>query len=202
MYAKQYGFTLPASYDMTTIRELVARASSATDDWKGLGLKAYMIRERGINDSPVNEYALFYLWNDIAEMARFLVGGNGFQHVIRSLGRPEVQHWMGLASMAGPARDTAPTAATRHLTPLTADADPDGTGLMARIEREIAELTTLATHPEVHTAALALDPKNWQLLRFTLWSTTVPASDDHPDRYEVLHLSTPGLHAMPAGQLW
>lgn len=61
MYAMQYDIALPAGYDMTIIRERVATRGHALDDRAGLGLKAYLIRERGVAGSPVNQYAPFYL---------------------------------------------------------------------------------------------------------------------------------------------
>lgn len=57
MHALQYEITLPAGYDMGIIRDRVARRGHLLDDWGGLGLKAYLIRERGLRGSPVNQYA-------------------------------------------------------------------------------------------------------------------------------------------------
>ncbi|MGC5012274.1 DUF4865 family protein [Streptosporangium sp. DT93] len=195
MYAEQYEITLPADYDMRIIRERVARSGHLLDDRAGLGLKAYLIRERGTDGSPVNQYTPFYLWNDAAAMAHFLVGGGGFQNIVRDFGRPAVHHWTGLAAVAGPARATVPAAASRRVTELPADPDPDGTGLglAARIAGEIERLETLARREDVHTAALVLDPRDWRLLRFTLWRDAVPGDEDATERYEVLHLSAPGL---------
>lgn len=204
MYAKQYEITLPADYDMRIIRKRVADFGHILDDRAGLGLKAYVIRERGANGSPVNQYAPFYLWNDTGSMAEFLVGGGGFQGIIRDFGRPTVRHWAGLATVAGPARGVAPKAASRRLTPVPTDPDREATGLglSARIEQETAELAALAHRDGVHTAALAIDPRHWELLRFVLWEDTVPGADDATERYEVLHLSAPGLAALPTGRHW
>ncbi|MGY1438944.1 DUF4865 family protein [Streptomyces reniochalinae] len=43
MYAKQYEITLPADYDMETIRKRVSESGHLLDDRAGLGLKAYVI---------------------------------------------------------------------------------------------------------------------------------------------------------------
>ncbi|WP_371617081.1 DUF4865 family protein [Streptomyces sp. NBC_00454] len=201
MYASQYEITLPADYDMGIIRKRVADFGHGLDDRAGLGLKAYLVRERGAGGSPVNQYAPFYLWNDPGAMGRFLLGGGGFQGVVRDFGRPAVHHWTGLAAFAGPARATAPRAASRRLTAIPADAD-----LTALAERETEELERLARRPGVHTAALAADPRSWQLLRFVLWEAA-PEGDgdadwDATERYEVLHLSAPELEALPAGRAW
>ncbi|MFR9797166.1 DUF4865 family protein [Streptomyces sp. MS06] len=204
MYASQYEITLPADYDMRTIRKRVADGGHVLDDRAGLGLKAYVVRERGIDGSPVNQYAPFYLWNDTGAMARFLVGGGGFQNIVRDFGRPAARHWTGVACHAGPARTAPPRAASRRLTALPADADPDGTGLglSALVERELARLRRLSRRDGVHTAALAVDPHRWQLLRFVLWAHDCDPDEDATERYEVLHLSAPGLHDLPEGRDW
>ncbi|MFG2875615.1 DUF4865 family protein [Streptomyces sp. NPDC048337] len=201
MYASQYEITLPADYDMRIIRKRVADHGHLLDDRAGLGLKAYLVRERGVDGSPVNQYAPFYLWNDIGAMGRFLVGGAGFQGIIRDFGRPPVRHWTGLAALAGPARTAVPAAASRRLTALPdgPGPDPDGLGLAERIERETRELAELARREGVHTAVLAVDPRDWRLLRFVVWADTVPQDEDATERYQVLHLSAPGLADLPDG---
>lgn len=51
MHAMQYEITLPGDYDMGIIRHRVATKGAGTDTFGGLGLKAYAIRERGIDGS-------------------------------------------------------------------------------------------------------------------------------------------------------
>lgn len=75
MYAMQYEITLPADYDMKIIRDRVAGRGRFTDAYEDLGFKAYLVRERGTEGSPVNEYAPFYLWKATGGMNRFLWGG-------------------------------------------------------------------------------------------------------------------------------
>ena len=204
MYAKQYEVTLPADYDMRVIRERVAAAGPMLDDRAGLGLKAYLIRERAAGGSPVNQYAPFYLWNDVGAMAHFLLGRGGFENIIRSFGRPAVHHWTGIAALPGPARDTVPTAASRRLTLLPAgpDADDTGLGLADRIDLETARLAQTAAHGGVHTAVLAVDPGSWRLVRFVLADSRDALDQEATERYEVLHVSAPGLAALPNGRTW
>ncbi|MFF5787980.1 DUF4865 family protein [Streptomyces sp. NPDC012693] len=204
MYAKQYEITLPADYDMEIIRKRVAVGGHVLDDRAGLGLKAYVIRERGTDGSPVNQYAPFYLWNDAGAMAQFLVGKGGFQNIVRDFGRPAVHHWAGIACHAGPARTAFPRAASRRLTPIPADSDPDadGLGLATLIEREVEELRGVARREDVHTAALAFDPQSWQLMRFVLWEAAVAPDEAATERYEVLHLSAPDMARLPEGRAW
>ncbi|HEV2674195.1 MAG TPA: DUF4865 family protein, partial [Aliidongia sp.] len=68
MYAMQYELDLPADYDTTVIRQRVAAKAPLLDDFPGLGLKAYLLRERGVDGAEVNHYAPFYLWASIAGM--------------------------------------------------------------------------------------------------------------------------------------
>ncbi|TDD73915.1 DUF4865 family protein [Actinomadura darangshiensis] len=202
MYAKQYEITLPADYDMGIIRKRVADYGHILDDRAGLALKAYLIRERGVNGSPVNQYAPFYLWNDTAAMGEFLFGGGGFQGIIRDFGRPTVRHWTSVATEPGPARAMPPRTASRRLTTIPSGADPKGMATAAYIQHEIDTLRETARHADVHTAALAVDPHHWQLMRFILWQEAVPETEDATERYEVLHLSQSHLEVVPKGRQW
>lgn len=51
MHAMQYEITLPSDYDMGIIRDRVATRGHLLDTFPGLGVKAYLMRERG-EDSP------------------------------------------------------------------------------------------------------------------------------------------------------
>ncbi len=242
MYAMQYEITLPADYDMMIIRRRVADTGHALDDRAGLALKAYAIRERGAAGAAVNQYAPFYLWHDAAAMGHFLVGGGGFDRIIRSFGRPPVAHGTVLAVITGPAHPTgpqpvagparsgladaptptiapttpattpviasavAPTAASRLVTRLPADPDTDGMGpgLDARVAHETDALAALAGRAGLHTAALTLDPRRWELTRFALWADATAATEDTEDTedYQVLHVCMPGPAPLPAGRRW
>ena len=124
MYAMQYEITLPADYDMSIIRRRIKERGPALDGFAGLGVKAYLIRERGVDGSPVNAYAPFYLWHDVEGMGRFLWGGGGFSAIVTDFGRPDVRHWTGAAFRHGPAYGTAPTTAERRIETIPAGADP------------------------------------------------------------------------------
>lgn len=184
MYAMQYAITLPAGYDMGVIRHRVATRGSLLDDFPGLGLKAYLIRERG-QYSAVNQYAPFYLWADVGAMSRFLWGGGGFQGIVADFGRPPVQHWTGAGFTYGPAARAPVETATLETTVLAADAAPS-TAVASALRR----LDSRAHTAGVHSTAVAVDPTRWELIQFTLWSVgaDVPTCGQ---RYEVLHLSAP-----------
>ena len=194
MYAMHYEITLPADYDMGIIRHRVATKGAGTDNFPGLGLKAYCIRERGVTDSPINQYAPFYLWASLNGMHRFL-WGDPFKALYTSFGRPVVQHWPGLAFERGPAFTTEPRAATRRTELVPADAEP-----APFIEEALTRLRQYAGNPAVHSTALAIDPRHWELVHFTLWHDTAPAGAG--TRFEVLHLSTPHLAELETGRHW
>ncbi|MGW4114375.1 DUF4865 family protein [Actinosynnema sp. NPDC004786] len=189
----QYEITLPADYDMDVIRTRVATRGSALDAFAGLGLKAYCVRERGVDGSPVNQYSPFYLWRTAEGMNSFL-WGPGFRGLSADFGRPAVQHWAGLAFERGGA-ETA-TAATKRTWRLPADADP-----AEAVDRALDALRPLADDPALYCTALAIDPRHWELVHFSLWSA-LPDGDDDVVRYRVPHLSRPEVDDLSAGRHW
>ncbi|MFJ2055655.1 DUF4865 family protein [Streptomyces sp. NPDC087908] len=214
MHVMQYEITLPADYDMGIIEERVATRGHLLDDFPGLGLKAYLVRERG-EGSPVNQYAPFYLWAAPEGMNAFL-WGPGFQGIVDDFGRPVVQHWTGLAYEEGPASAAVPVTATRRRTPLGEGAAP-GRAVADAVARHARE----ARRDGVVASALAVDPRHWELLAFTLWAgegdgagagaggpagSESPAGPDSPagegERYRVLHLSAPDRDRLGAGRQW
>ncbi len=174
MYATYYGRTFPADQDMRLVRERVAELAPSLDDHRGLGLKAYLLADNQVNS--------FYLWHDPVAMAEFFFGeSGGFTELVRETGRRTVEHWPGVAITAGPARDARPRAASLRTTELPTNLRP-----------ELDALTELGDRPDVHTAALVADPKDWRLVRFVLWANEMPADEDG-ERFEVLHLSAPDI---------
>lgn len=193
MHAMQYEITLPADYDMGIIRDRVAAKGHLLDDFHGLGVKAYLIRERG-EDSPVNQYAPFYLWSAPEGMNSFL-WGPGFQGIVRDFGRPEVQHWAGLAYEEGPSSAALPRTATRRRAPVPASAAPADA-----VDAALEKSSRLAKAPGAVATALAVDPRRWELVHFTLWDH--PAPMEPGERFEVLHLSQPGRGDLGQGRQW
>ena len=189
MYAMQYEITLLADYDMGIIRERVATKGHLLDDFPGLGLKAYLIRERGQHGSLVNQYAPFYLWATPQGMSRFLWGGGGFGALAGAFGRPSVQTWAGIGAWRGPAFGATPKVASRSLEALPPEVDPQT--FVERAEREVAQR---ATQPGVCVAACGIDPTGWQLMRITLWEEAAP--DDQELCYKILHLCHPELETI------
>ncbi|MFG1810735.1 DUF4865 family protein [Streptomyces sp. NPDC049040] len=195
MHAMNYRITLPADYDMQTIRHRVAAKGHLLDDFPGLGQKAYLMREKGVDGSPVNQYAPFYLWNTAEGMNSFL-WGPGFRTLVGDFGRPVVEHWTGLGFVRGAAFSTAPRSAGRRSQPVAPGEDP-----AAAVSRALDGLAETASRPGLHCAALLIDPRHWELLHFTLWQDAAP-EEPGEERYEVLHLSKPGLDDIRTGRQW
>lgn len=175
MIAMQYEIRLPSNYDMDVVRERVRTRGHALDRFEGLGFKAYLVRD--------TTYAPFYVWNTSAGMANFLYRGGGFQAILADFGRPEVRHWPGVAFLRGGAATAR--YATRTITRLAPEANP--IDVVAGIE--------LRESPGLHSAAVGVDPRTWEVVRFELW-------EEHPGEegvFEVLHLSEPELADITAG---
>ncbi|MGI5373405.1 DUF4865 family protein [Streptomyces sp. CA-251387] len=183
MHAMQYEITLPADYDMEIIRRRVARKGHLLDEWPGLGFKAYLMRERGVRGSPVNQYAPFYLWNTLAGMNSFLWGGP-FQGVADDFGRPSVRQWSGLAYEEGGAARSWARFAVRRSQPVPSD------GLLSDVmATAVRETGRLAGEDGAVLAAAAVDTSRWELVHFSLWAHDTPKTDG--DVFEVLHMSAP-----------
>ncbi|MDQ8044137.1 MAG: DUF4865 family protein [Solirubrobacteraceae bacterium] len=195
MLAVQYELPLPADYDMEIIRERVRGRGTVTDTWPDLGFKAYLIRQAGRYGSPVNTYAPFYLWNNTPGFNRFMWDG-GFANIVRDFGRPPARQWSGLAFDPGPSINATPQTATRDTWSIPGDLDP-----AVAIAHAVGETGAVAVSPQVHSTALAIDTRTWELVRFTLWRDEAPA-DAPGAHFQVLHLSKPGLHEIRAGRHW
>ncbi|WP_369240980.1 DUF4865 family protein [Streptomyces sp. R21] len=194
MHALQYELTFPADYDMGIIRDRVARIGHLLDDWDGLGFKTYLMRERGVDGSPVNQYAPFYLWNQVEGMNSFLWGG-AFQGLVNDFGRPVVQHWTGLAYEEGGAAGSAARVALRHRRPV-----PEGVELSEAMEEAAREAKRLAGLDGAVCAAAAVDPRHWELVHVSLWDHEAPK--EAGEVFQVLHMSAPERDRLPRGRQW
>ncbi|NUP38545.1 MAG: DUF4865 family protein [Streptomyces sp.] len=194
MHAMQYELTLPADYDTGIIRSRVARIGHLLDDWKGLGFKTYLLRERGVNGSPVNQYAPFYLWDTMEGMNTFLWGG-AFQGLSNDFGRPAVRQWTGLAYEEGGAGRAPARFAVRRRQPV-----PEGVVLADVMADAAQETARLAGEDGAVLAAAAVDSSRWELVHFSLWEHDTPKADGAV--FEVLHMSAPGRDKLPRGRQW
>ncbi|WP_428956571.1 DUF4865 family protein [Streptomyces sp. cg35] len=194
MHAMQYEVTFPADYDMGIIRERVATRHAFTDTFAGLGVKAYLMREKGVDSSPVNAYAPLYLWRTPEGMNTFL-WGPAFQGLVADFGRPVVQHWAGVAYEEGATATGAARTAVRRRMPVEAGAE-----LPELTAESVQEVARLASTDGVLFAAAAVDPRTWELLTFSVWDDTPPKTPG--DIYQVLHVSQPERERLQRGRQW
>jgi quercetin dioxygenase-like cupin family protein len=147
------------------------------------------IREIGVDGSPVNQYAPFYLWDDSAAAADFLWGGAGFGGIIGSFGRPVVHTWIPTAVTVGLVPGTEVTRAWLRTTRIMRGTDLDAAAdqLGARIRRREAD-------PCVHAAIAGINPTTWDAVEFITTggsgSSPRPGGADTPT-FSVLHISHP-----------
>ncbi len=195
MHAMQYEFTLPVGYGTDAIRERVARTGHLLDDWPGLGLKAYLLRERGVHGSPVDQYAPFYLWNTLEGMNSFLWEG-AFQRPTDDFGRPVVRQWTGLAHEEGGAARSPARTAVRRRRPV-----PEGVPLSEVAAGAVRETERLAGVEGTLLAAAVVDTARWELVHFSLHAHDAPGEGEG-DVFQVLHLSVPERAGLPRGRQW
>lgn len=183
MLIAQYSIPLPTDYDMGIIRRRVSEHGAKMDGYPGLGLKAYLIQEKGVRGARVNQYAPFYRWGDVDGAARFFFGGQGFGGIVRDFGRPVVRTWVeGTCQVRGEVAQAA--FATRSTAALAPHIDPTEAATGAE-----AQITKLAQADGALLSLYGIDLENWETIQFSLWSAEPdPALGDV---FEVLHVSEP-----------
>ncbi len=188
MIAMQYGFTLPADYDMAIIRRRIAGKGHLLDDFPRLCFKAYLYAERdaGADTNGDNAYAPFYLWQDTEGMNDFL-GGPGFAALARAFGWPSVRTWsVWQAELAADLRAAA--RATREIVAIEDHAP------LAELREAEAQAAQADRAAGALAAVSAFDPTGWTLVRLRLWPDARDAVARTGVRaYRVGHVSQPGV---------
>lgn len=186
MMAMQYGFNLPADYDISIIERRIKDKGPAFDDVPGLWLKAFLVARRGDakTGAQENAYAPFYVWADASAMNDFLCGER-FDGLVRSFWRPMIDLWAPLfQAAAGPV--TQARLASRRIVEIPADTP------MQAVRKEGADAARRALDAGALFALSALDPTRWRHVVFCLWHDIVPGATEPAARlYDVLHVSAP-----------
>lgn len=192
MIAMQYEITLPADYDMQIIRDRVGATGHLLDSYPGLGVKAFLIRQRGVDGATSNQYAPFYLWADAAGAASFLWSGVGFAAILRDFGRPVVQTWIGGTAHQAPDWRTPPAYAVRQKTALPADVD------IVEVARSTdTRLAEAVGAGDTHLGAYGIDPRSWELITITLHAQRPDHLPDRAELFQVLHVAAPERLDLP-----
>lgn len=190
MFIKQYQITLPADYRMQTIRDRVASKGASFDTFPGLGLKCFLIREKGKFGAESNQYAPVYLWPHVDAMWGFLAGP-AFGAIKDSFGVPPVETWAGFV-FARSNRLSDPTViATVTREEETLSPETDLITLRGR-EIELASVAVYRTNGPL-ARAVGLDPRSWRLVRFDYWEQAQAEIHTPLRSYEVLHVSAPSF---------
>lgn len=186
MIAMQYGFVLPADYDMDIIRRRIAEKGPMLDHFPRLRLKAYLSADRRGARLPTrhNLYAPFYLWDDAEGMNAFL-GSSFFAGVAQSFGWPEVRTWATWHAEVSPEAAQA-VCASRDLEPIAPYTDLD------ELRQREAALARADVADGALAAVSACDPAGWTLVRLRLWGELRPElAREGRQLYDVGHVSLP-----------
>jgi hypothetical protein len=184
MIAMQYGFTLPADYDMAIIDRRIRDKGPMLDGFPQLRFKAYLSarRQGGSLAGAENLYAPFYLWDAVEGLNAFLTGP-GFAGVTRDFGWPAVRSWMVWHAALGTELRAA-RFASRAVVPIPPHAD-----LATLREGAVAEAEA-AVRSGALAAVTGFDPTGWTLVRFQLLREP-PVPMDGAQAYAVGHVSLP-----------
>lgn len=191
MLAMQYGFALPADYDMGIVRRRIAEKGHLLDHFPRLRFKAYLYADRAGARLPTrqNLYAPFYLWESADGMNAFL-GSSGFAGLTQAFGWPEVRTWSVWTGELSPDAAHA-VSASRDIAVIAPHTDLDEL-CQREIEHARADLADGAL-----AAVAAFEPTSWTLLRFRLWGELRPElAREGRQLYEVGHVSLP-RHVAP-----
>lgn len=182
MIAMQYGFTLPADYDMGIIDRRIRDKGPLLDGFPRLRFKAYLAARKNDDgfQSAENLYAPFYLWDEPEGIDAFL-SSPGFAALTRDFGWPRVQTWLVWhAELDADLRQAR--YASREIETIQPYAN-----LAETRDTAIAEARS-------RTGALAIvvgfDPTGWKQVRFSLWAT-LPALTREAQLYTVGHVALP-----------
>jgi hypothetical protein len=187
MIVKQYTVTLPADYDMAIIRNRVASKGPGFDDFPGLGLKIFMIREKGRFGAESNQYAPVYLWPEIEPMWGF-VAGDGFRGILDAFGRVPIRYWLGFAYARAEGIDLM---SIRSVSREEARIDP-GTDLAGLRRNELEQArAAVASTAGLLARAVGVDTECWSLVRFDYWAREQSSLPEGTRSYEALHISAP-----------
>jgi hypothetical protein len=177
--AMQYGFALPADYDMAIVERRIAEKGPALDGWPGLSAKAYLSARRDANQRD-NLYAPFYVWDDAAAMSGFLTGP-GFAGVSDAFGWPEVRVWIVWRARLATDVEQAKFA-TREIAPIEPHAALD------ELEAQENEAADQAIDRGALAAVAGFEPTTWTCVRFRMWRAR-PERRDGVALYDVGHVS-------------
>jgi hypothetical protein len=176
---------------MGIIRQRVASRGAVFDAFPGLGLKCFLIGEKGRSGAASNQYAPVYLWPR-AEHAWGFLAGPAFAAIKESFGAPAIETWVGFAFARSGHLDNAASIAAVSRSEQTLHRETD---LIAQRQYEIgAARAAVDNTPGLLARVVGIDPRSWSLVYFDYWGqAALPAG---LDGYEVLHVAAPDFNKL------
>jgi hypothetical protein len=190
MILVHYQHRLPADYDLGAIRKFLKGRGAAWDAAPDLYFKAFLLREAGSFGAIANSFSSVYLWQHDKGFRDWLVRG-GYEIVTNPFGRAEIEAFFALDAFRGKGDEARFLYREDLDIPLDAD-------LTTAFAREIELTQERATHSEVISAAVGLDPRNWKFVRIVL-SKVKPDAGARGVAYQIVHLSRPLLDTLSRG---
>jgi hypothetical protein len=187
--AMQYGFALPADYDMAIVDRRIRDKGPLLDNLPKLRLKAYLTARRDAGQ-PENLYAPFYLWDEPAGMSDFLTGPS-FAAVTSSFGWPQVRSWIVWSARLAP--DVRQAKFATHAVEPIAPFAP-----LAALKADEEQAVAKATEDGALAAVAGFEPTSWTRVRFRLWGERPSARELGRELgavYAVGHVSAPATSA-------
>lgn len=190
MIMVHYQLRLPADYDLGAVRKFLEQRGAVWDAAPDLCFKAFLLREAGTFGAIANSFSSVYLWQHDKAFRDWLVRG-GYKIVTDPFGRAEIETFFALDAFRGKGDEARFLYREDLDIPLDAD-------LTAAFAQEIELARERATQPDVISAVIGLDPRNWKFVRILL-SEEEPRGSERGVAYQIVHLSRPLLDTLPKG---
>ena len=185
-----YAHRLPADFDFEPLRRWLKERGAVWDVVPDLYFKAFLLREAGRFGAIANNFSSLYLWQQDKAFRDWLVRG-GYKVVTDIFGRADMETFFALDAFRGKAGE----ARFLYRDDIAIPVDADLTDAFAK---EIELARQCATQPDVISAIVGLDPRNWKFVRVLL-SEAEPDASTRGVAYQIAHLSRPLLDALPQG---
>ena len=190
MIIAHYAHRLPKDHDVGALRPWLKERGAVWDVVPDLYFKAFLLREAGRFGATANNFSSLYVWQHDKAFRDWLVRG-GYQIFTDVFGRAEIETFVALDAFRGKAGEARFLYRDDTAIPLDAD-------LTEAFAREIELARDRATQPDVISAIVGLDPRNWRFVRVLL-SEAEPDVRARGVAYQIAHLSRPLLDTLPQG---
>lgn len=185
-----YAHRLPADFDFEPLRKWLKERGAIWDKAPELYFKAFLLREAGHFGASANNFSSLYVWQHDKAFRDWLVRG-GYRIITDIYGRAQIETFLALEAFRGKANEGRFLYRDDIAIPLDAD-------LTKAFADEIALAREQAAQPDVISAVVGLDPRNWKFVRILL-SDAEPSANARGVAYQVAHLSRPLLGTLPQG---